>query len=601
MIKRNWVPPDTDVDKKAALAAAVKAENLTAVVYWLFKGVDPDVPMSPEDAPARTGLHLAVHRDNFLLAFVLTSAGADIHKTNADGLTPLALAAEKDSGPITQLILHFGADANVKCHYNGTDGSSPLHVAAYHGALAAATALVSSRRVNVNAQDDGGWTPLSWATEHGQTPVALFLLTRAAKPLIADMEGNVCLHWASYSGSLLIATRLMEISGPPVLRLVNCFGDTPLHIAARQGHWALVSLLLTKRPDVSLVNKAKETPLSLVLKNGPVETQMAVRAAATREANSRSWENERVLSTDATRGRERMAVSLVNGVDWDRLPEDFTYVGGLVETEEVQVERRLSGMQRCDCEDDCSSGNCGCVAMTRLEMAGAGLGGPLEGSVYGADMLLLPDVDVTLADSVVECNEACGCDARQCANRVAQRGPTHRLQIYKTTNRGWAVRALEPIRKGAFLFEYAGELLTAEAADAREDDSYLFELEIDGASHAIDARYYGNVSRFVNHSCRPNLFPVRVLWDHQDHRFSHIAFFARSNINTGEELSFDYGDKFWIVKHKFFRCKCDAAECKYSDERIEEFLRDYEERPDTPSSQPAAVTADDILANGFSD
>eukprot|EP01104_Vermistella_antarctica_P015786 TRINITY_DN524_c0_g1_i3.p1 TRINITY_DN524_c0_g1~~TRINITY_DN524_c0_g1_i3.p1 ORF type:complete len:244 (+),score=36.68 TRINITY_DN524_c0_g1_i3:877-1608(+) len=54
----------------------------------------------------------------------------------------------------------------------------------------------------------------------------------------------------------------------------------------------------------------------------------------------------------------------------------------------------------------------------------------------------------------------------------------------------------------------------------------------------IDATHYGNVSRFINHSCDPNLsaLPVRV-----DSIVPHVAFFSLRPIRVGEELTFSYG------------------------------------------------------------
>lgn len=58
----------------------------------------------------------------------------------------------------------------------------------------------------------------------------------------------------------------------------------------------------------------------------------------------------------------------------------------------------------------------------------------------------------------------------------------------------------------------------------------------DGEVYCIDARYYGNVSRFINHLCDPNIIPVRVFMLHQDLRFPRIAFFSSRAIRPGEEL-----------------------------------------------------------------
>lgn len=42
--------------------------------------------------------------------------------------------------------------------------------------------------------------------------------------------------------------------------------------------------------------------------------------------------------------------------------------------------------------------------------------------------------------------------------------------------------------------------------------------------------------------------------------------------------SFDYGEKFWIIKYKSFTCTCNNLECKYSDSTIKSTLQNYERR-----------------------
>ncbi|KAB0390898.1 hypothetical protein E2I00_003341 [Balaenoptera physalus] len=42
---------------------------------------------------------------------------------------------------------------------------------------------------------------------------------------------------------------------------------------------------------------------------------------------------------------------------------------------------------------------------------------------------------------------------------------------------------------------------------------------------------------------------------HQDLRFPRIAFFSTRLIEAGEQLGFDYGERFWDVKGKLFSCR----------------------------------------------
>jgi len=52
-------------------------------------------------------------------------------------------------------------------------------------------------------------------------------------------ELNVCLHWAAYAGSVDIAE--MVLNAGCSLSSVNVHGDTPLHIAAREGYLECVT------------------------------------------------------------------------------------------------------------------------------------------------------------------------------------------------------------------------------------------------------------------------------------------------------------------------------------------------------------------------
>lgn len=119
---------------------------------------------------------------------------------------------------------------------------------------------------------------------------------------------------------------------------------------------------------------------------------------------------------------------------------------------------------------------------------------------------------------------------------------------------------------------------------------WFFSFQV-GEVYCIDAQFYGNVSRFMNHLCEPNLFPVRAFTKHQDLRFPRIALFSCKPIRAGDELGygflspdysiylftlplfwfpvpynprFDYGDQYWEIKRKYFSCQCSSSNCRHS-------------------------------------
>ncbi|ELT88290.1 hypothetical protein CAPTEDRAFT_206547 [Capitella teleta] len=264
-------------------------------------------------------------------------------------------------------------------------------------------------------------------------------------------------------------------------------------------------------------------------------------------------------------GREANPVPVVNDCDDENYPNDFLYVQENVETVPLNINRTITSLRSCVCQGDCSSLHCVC-------------GHSSIRCWYTKEGLLKDDFNYTDPPLLFECNKACHCWA-SCQNRVVQLGINVRLQVFRTIGRGWGCRTLQNVKKGSFVCEYVGELISDAEAESREDDSYLFDLDNkDVDTFCVDARKYGNVARFINHLCYPNLVPVKVFIEHQDLRFPRICFFASRDIVAGEELGFDYGDKFWVIKWKEFTCCCRSDFCRYSTDKIQDTINDYNRR-----------------------
>ncbi|KAK2987494.1 hypothetical protein RJ640_012153 [Escallonia rubra] len=176
---------------------------------------------------------------------------------------------------------------------------------------------------------------------------------------------------------------------------------------------------------------------------------------------------------------------------------------------------------------------------------------------------------------VYECNHQCRC-TRTCQNRVLQNGVQAKLEVFKTEKKGWAVRAGEAIMRGTFVCEFIGEVLDEQEANkrrnryGREDCSYFHDIDahsndmsrlIDNpVPYVIDASQYGNVSRYINHSCSPNLMNHQVLVESMDCPRSHIGLYASCDIAMGEELTYNY--RYKQLDGEGWPCHCGASNCK---------------------------------------
>ncbi|GER50841.1 histone-lysine N-methyltransferase [Striga asiatica] len=262
-------------------------------------------------------------------------------------------------------------------------------------------------------------------------------------------------------------------------------------------------------------------------------------------------ESKMEVCDDISRGKEKMPIRAVNNVDDIRLHPKFSYITRMVYPDWFKKVEPVG----CDCVNGCSdSHKCPCLVKN---------GGEIPYNENGSIL--------RRKRRVHECGPSCKCPPT-CMNRVSQRGPRHRLEIFKTELRGWGVRSRDLIPSGGFVCEYLGEFLREKEADLRVGgDEYLFDIynsrggRVDG--FAIDAGMYGNVGRFFNHSCSPNMYAQDVLYDHADKKMPRVMFFATKDISPLEELTYDYNYKLGMVCDangliKTKVCYCGSRECR---------------------------------------
>nr|XP_038021095.1 histone-lysine N-methyltransferase EHMT1 isoform X6 [Anas platyrhynchos] len=540
--------------------------ELQKVLLMLVDGIDPNFKM--EHQSKRTPLHAAAESGHVDICHMLIQAGANIDTCSEDQRTPLMEAAENNHLETVKYLIKAGALVDPK----DAEGSTCLHLAAKKGHYDVVQYLLSNGKMDVNCQDDGGWTPMIWATEYKHIELVKLLLAKGSDINIRDNEENICLHWAAFSGCVDIAEILLAAKCD--LHAVNVHGDSPLHIAARENRYECVVLFLSRGSDVTLKNKEGETPLQCSSLNSQVWVALQMNKTLRESSTDKPVQIEKVVSRDIARGYERIPIPCVNSVDSEPCPSNYKYVSQNCVTSPMDIDRNITHLQYCVCIDDCSSSNCMCGQLSMR-------------CWYDKDGRLLPEFNMAEPPLIFECNHACSC-WRTCRNRVVQNGLRTRLQLYRTQKMGWGVRTMQDIPLGTFVCEYVGELISDSEADVREEDSYLFDLDNkDGEVYCIDARFYGNISRFINHLCEPNLIPVRVFMSHQDLRFPRIAFFSTRHIEAGEEIGFDYGDRFWDIKGKFFSCQCGSPKCKHSSSAL--------------AQRQASTSSQDTQENGLPD
>ena len=145
-------------------------------------------------------------------------------------------------------------------------GDMRLRDAIRTGNSAAIAALVK-QRVDVNATEKDGATPLHWAAHMDDQASVDALLKAGAKPNIANMYGVTPLMLAAENGSAPVIERLLAAGADPKLTMPS--GETPLMTAARTGRAAAVAALIAGGSNINARESAKGQTALLWALSGP--------------------------------------------------------------------------------------------------------------------------------------------------------------------------------------------------------------------------------------------------------------------------------------------------------------------------------------------
>lgn len=137
-----------------------------------------------------TLLRTAIAFGNLELVRLFVKHGADPNIKVDDGYTCLLIAIESDaeeSIPIVAELISAGADI----HAMGTNGWTPLHMAAVRGEVEKASLLIAAGAdVNRRTEIDASETPLMVAASTGQPSTIRLLLEHGADPCMRDTINN---------------------------------------------------------------------------------------------------------------------------------------------------------------------------------------------------------------------------------------------------------------------------------------------------------------------------------------------------------------------------------------------------------------------------
>lgn len=209
--------------------------------------------------PGDEALYLAVMRRNAAVVETLLQFNVEIdilRESSAfenDRLSILMVAILGGSMQILKALLSKGRpNINLQSH----KGKTALMIAVKAKKIETARLLLSHEIVNVNLADDDGWTPLMVAADTGLSEIVPELVAKGANVNAQSNAGWTPVLLAAKSNHIEVVRMLLSFDCIAVNAVAELHGRTALHYTVSWANATLVELLLFKRADLQIRDKA---------------------------------------------------------------------------------------------------------------------------------------------------------------------------------------------------------------------------------------------------------------------------------------------------------------------------------------------------------
>jgi len=202
--------------------------------FWIISVVTIVFFPSPHTlADAQSDFFHAIDKDSLSLATKAIKNGANPDQPNAQGYTPLMIAAQTDNLRLTQYLLELKANPDIRNPF----GETAVMLASYYGR----TEMVKQLHLQGAKIDHAGWNPLIYAATNGFLNIIEYLLDEKVDINATSPNGTTALMMAVRSNHFDAAKLLLKRGANVNIRNEN--GENALYWAEKAGYISVVGLL----------------------------------------------------------------------------------------------------------------------------------------------------------------------------------------------------------------------------------------------------------------------------------------------------------------------------------------------------------------------
>uniref|UniRef100_A0A914GWL2 Ion transport domain-containing protein n=1 Tax=Globodera rostochiensis TaxID=31243 RepID=A0A914GWL2_GLORO len=243
-----------------------------------------------------TTLHMAAGGGHAKIVKILLENGANPEDENANGMTPLSLAAwNGHSGILPCFERKYWRRCSKKT------GLNAFHIAAYKGHSDFINEMIKCVPASVRSEPpmfnhlvmkefatEYGFTPLHLAAQAGHDTLVRMLLNQGVQVDAATTTMNViALHLAAQQGHIAVVGMLLSRSTQQQ-HAKDWRGRTPLHLASVNGKKDMVSLLIAQGSNINVMDQNGWTGMHFATKAGHIDVvKLFVMSSADAQAETK--------------------------------------------------------------------------------------------------------------------------------------------------------------------------------------------------------------------------------------------------------------------------------------------------------------------------
>ncbi|XP_013199735.2 ankyrin repeat domain-containing protein 27 [Amyelois transitella] len=121
--------------------------------------------------------------------------------------------------------------------------------------------LENCTQFDVNLSDSNGFTPLHFAARYGYVHLCNILIVNKANVNCINKRGQTPLHLAALNNKPLVLRTLLDNGAN--INAMDVIGNTPLHDASEMGNIGAAKILISYKPDITLLNGFEKSALAV--------------------------------------------------------------------------------------------------------------------------------------------------------------------------------------------------------------------------------------------------------------------------------------------------------------------------------------------------